>query len=761
MSNSLLEAVDAMSVIDGSLQWLGKPSPRLLPLPGDEIDYAVLRRSSIQQIRSFLYENFYIRGRPAEPRLKRQQDDAQNSDFVQKILSSNTGRKEWQHGGLVTAISGQLVEIDTGAIKVYARLEDCRPAPPLLRIGVPAQLKVGRTSLRASPGFCLMLGERDIRAREPILRFYWNLDSGSCHHFVRQATGLLNNLDIPFRLKVLTSPSGYDRCDSGVLYVARSQAQVVCGEVAKIYSAINIWREDVPAFALRLRPGLGVADDPGNGESFGMHLCGLIAEALLRATELGEGKLSRRLEIAQEVFRSAGIDLERPHLRPGLAELDLGELLETTRTAIPTANRDLEVAWHPKSGQEWLAAAAKIGDQIALDAIWYRDRCQWIGAEPIPGRYWNSVDYRTLPAGIYSGTAGIALFLSELASHTCDARIRRTALGAIRQSLSRPGAELGLYPGATGIALVASRMGALLGEEWLSSKAEQLARKTLRAAVVPDQHDLLYGTAGRIVGALAVENVLGIRGIDAAVKFGHALLESANRWSAGLSWPSRGPKWERYLTGLSHGAAGIAHALALLWKRSGNDVFLEAATQAILYEQTHFDPEALNWADLRPPPGGQLPTTEVRCSTYWCHGAPGIALERMYLSHLLADADYFEQARNGVKTTAERMRKVITQSTENYSLCHGVLGNAETLMEWSNISGEEPFRILAENAATEGLRLYAASGEWPCGTMGGTTPGLMLGLAGIGYFYLRMADQTIPSVLLIDPTAWSVRGGVS
>ena len=30
------------------------------------------------------------------------------------------------------------------------------------------------------------------------------------------------------------------------------------------------------------------------------------------------------------------------------------------------------------------------------------------------------------------------------------------------------------------------------------------------------------------------------------------------------------------------------------------------------------------------------------------------------------------------------------------------------------------------------------------------TPDLMLGLAGIGYFYLRLHDPTIPSILLVE-----------
>ena len=39
--------------------------------------------------------------------------------------------------------------------------------------------------------------------------------------------------------------------------------------------------------------------------------------------------------------------------------------------------------------------------------------------------------------------------------------------------------------------------------------------------------------------------------------------------------------------------------------------------------------------------------------------------------------------------------------------------------------------------------------------LGGTTPSLLVGLAGIAHFYLRGARPSVPSVLLIRPDAWA------
>lgn len=87
-----------------------------------------------------------------------------------------------------------------------------------------------------------------------------------------------------------------------------------------------------------------------------------------------------------------------------------------------------------------------------------------------------------------------------------------------------------------------------------------------------------------------------------------------------------------------------------------------------------------------------------------------------------------------------------------FSLCHGLAGNADVLLRGASILGDgdsEGMRAAIDVADT-GLERYDASGRWPLGAEG-QPPGLMVGLAGIGYWYLRVADPTLPSVLLVHP----------
>ena len=71
----------------------------------------------------------------------------------------------------------------------------------------------------------------------------------------------------------------------------------------------------VPALTLSVAPGVGFAEDPGGVASFGMDRCGLIADGVERALDLGATSLEDRLALVAEAFRRSGADLDRPFLR--------------------------------------------------------------------------------------------------------------------------------------------------------------------------------------------------------------------------------------------------------------------------------------------------------------------------------------------------------------------------------------------------------------------------------------------------------------
>ena len=88
----------------------------------------------------------------------------------------------------------------------------------------------------------------------------------------------------------------------------------------------------------------------------------------------------------------------------------------------------------------------------------------------------------------------------------------------------------------------------------------------------------------------------------------------------------------------------------------------------------------------------------------------------------------------------------------NHSLCHGDLGNLETVLMAARVLGDAHYKQVVEQMESAILESIDTRG-WLTGIpLYIETPGLMTGLAGIGYELLRLAyPDRVPSVLLLEP----------
>jgi lantibiotic modifying enzyme len=412
-------------------------------------------------------------------------------------------------------------------------------------------------------------------------------------------------------------------------------------------------------------------------------------------------------------------------------------------------------------GGAFLDAAAAIGARLCRDAVWDGARCNWLGdmLEPLGGAW--TVVHRAMGPTLYDGTAGIALFLARLHALAGGRPFRAAAEGALRQAVSRagtidPAARIGLHSGLTGIAWALAAAGEALGEGALLDESRRLARGLLEVEPSPGATDVISGSAGAVPVLLELAGRLGepeLRG--AAVRHGEMLLDAANRGEAGWSWRTLDMPTRQDLTGYSHGASGIALALLELFRATGEERFREGAEQGFRYERGCFVPAQGNWPDFRlfgdPAAAAAQP---VGCSLAWCHGAPGIGLARLRALRLTGDPVHRGEAGAALAVTAQALRMAAATGSAGFSLCHGDAGNAELLLLAAEALGEPEHRAVAEELGRRGIERHLAPGvPWPCGVLNaGETPGLMLGLAGIGYFYLRLhAPARAPSVLLISP----------
>jgi lantibiotic modifying enzyme len=130
----------------------------------------------------------------------------------------------------------------------------------------------------------------------------------------------------------------------------------------------------------------------------------------------------------------------------------------------------------------------------------------------------------------------------------------------------------------------------------------------------------------------------------------------------------------------------------------------------------------------------------------WCYGAPGIGLSLLgVLRHTNAPA---------LKEEVERALHItLAQGFGlNHSLCHGDLGNIELLLQAGEFLADSEWQAKLGRITSVVLESVERGG-WLCGIpLGVESPGLMPGLAGIGYQLLRLAEPWfVPSVLTLGP----------
>ncbi|GIH09233.1 hypothetical protein Rhe02_73000 [Rhizocola hellebori] len=410
-----------------------------------------------------------------------------------------------------------------------------------------------------------------------------------------------------------------------------------------------------------------------------------------------------------------------------------------------------------------LDVAYAIGQDLVRTAIWHDERCNWIGPASETDAQWDGAALSALGTDLYGGTSGVAYFLAELYTATGASAIKRAALGALRQALASATTDdrcgPGMYIGSTGIAVAAAYAGMRLDQPWLVEQAARLIQQPATADPDGDREaDLMSGLAGQILSLLILSDVLARTDlVEQAILLADRLLATVVKAEDWYCWaPSTGPSTSP-LAGISHGTAGIGQALLELSRSTGEARYRHAGERAFAYERHLFDPVHQNWPDLRQVPKRASRRAVPFIST-WCHGAPGIAMTRLRAYELFADEACRDEALQGIATTSRMLRDTLTTRTGNYSLCHGLGGNAELLLHAQEILDEPSAAqaALLQEVAEAGREHHShPSQPWPCGIREGSTPGLMCGLAGIGLFYLRLHDPAVPSVLLLKPGAFA------
>ncbi|MFC9256752.1 type 2 lanthipeptide synthetase LanM family protein [Amycolatopsis thailandensis] len=365
---------------------------------------------------------------------------------------------------------------------------------------------------------------------------------------------------------------------------------------------------------------------------------------------------------------------------------------ETAETAVPNQAPDAE---------RLLVTACGIADHIVANAFSDEHRSNWLGIELVDDRYWTVLP---MGAGLGEGYCGVALFLAQLAELTGIARYRDLAAYAISPLPSlfatlRADPELaatagcGGLLGLGGVAYTIARLSTLVGLP--AGDLIEQAVDLMPDATAGTPSGFTTGLAG---GVASMRSVYVQTGLEAA-------LTKADRYTGQLL-----DREHPQGTGFARGSAGIDWVLRA-HRRTGEE-----------------------------PPGKADDRAESTGG--WCDGLSGAALGQA--AHL---------PEPGHSRDLDRTIKQLTDGAplKDLSLCHGESGVLEVLC------------VLAENGHTGAAaavrrrtgHLLAAIDQRGarCGTPGAIpAPGLLSGLAGIGYGLLRLGfGDRVPSALLLRP----------
>ena len=463
-----------------------------------------------------------------------------------------------------------------------------------------------------------------------------------------------------------------------------------------------------------------------------------------------------------DFFDEPSMDLVKRRVQQ-LSGDDLSQQLWFIRASLATlAKKPERVCWpayrliEPQTvatRERLLAAARAAGDRLEALALRDAGAPSWIGLTHTNERYWSIAP---LGMDLYDGLPGIALFLAHLGAITREERYAILAHDTL--TTQRPQVErcrsfimsIGGFTGWGGLIYTLTHLGNLWNEPALLAEAEAIVEHLPALIERDDLLNISAGAAGCMSSLLSLYRcVPSDRTLAAAIQCGERLIARAQPMAQGLGWviATAGPT---PLAGFSHGAAGIAWALLELAALTGEERFRTAACAAIAYERSLFSPEAGNWPDLR-----ELQTArhtgdndQQRFMTAWCHGAPGIGLARLCAQRHLNDAAIRAEIDTALQTTLAQ------GFGGNHSLCHGDLGNLEFFLQASQVLEDGQWHGQVNRIAAIILESIDQHG-WLCGTpLGVESPGLMTGLAGIGYGLLRLAEPArVPSVLMLAPPA--------
>lgn len=375
---------------------------------------------------------------------------------------------------------------------------------------------------------------------------------------------------------------------------------------------------------------------------------------------------------------------------------------------------------------------------------------------------------------IYNGACGFALLFLELYRVTKQEKYRNAVEKVLSWSINEvkkdSGNNFAFYTGKMSVVFTLIKANEILSKKEYLEEALLISRGVRNFASFGIS-DLLNGISGTLLVLIHLFSTTQDQDVLSNIEFfAKTLVRRANLGRKGIYWDRMNNNIAG-LCGLSHGASGVGFVFLELGAYFKNDAAISIGLLALEYEEQYFDVDRRNWLDLRTlihidefydeyrnayENGDNKKFEKTKSVVGWCHGAPGIGLVRLRAYQLLRDDRYLKQVKNVIDTVQNSLFD--RSLCNNFSLCHGVMGNTELLLAYADITKEQEYIDVVHRAASQAIQEKARRGFYLSGMSNWQEDeSLLLGNAGIVYAFLRISEAKFEYSILLPAIAQNTK----
>ena len=289
---------------------------------------APVQASSNQQadlqtrVTEFVYKYFYTH--PSGHIGQAFQNQPPDTALIARLSDANATKAITQRDWVVRSVmdTGAVIAERYGVVRKFAPglfLADPDMVPLRAGCRITATHHAGSQSLQ--PGFYHIFSQAKLDMAEVVttLRFYVNIASPD--HAAKVAKLLstaLNDYQVPFTYKTATRLCDYSRADTAVLYIPDRMFSITAEVLRQLIPTLTPFLDPhAPSMTKLWGQGIGFAQDPATGASFGASRSEIIAHALIAARSGAGSKATIFASSFADQIKRLGLNADALHLNAG------------------------------------------------------------------------------------------------------------------------------------------------------------------------------------------------------------------------------------------------------------------------------------------------------------------------------------------------------------------------------------------------------------------------------------------------------------